>query len=99
VAPVVVGQNETEAAAALGRAGFSPKAVTEPTTESSQVGVVLKQSPAAGRLAPNGASVTIAVGVLEATSTGTSTSTTTTSATSTTTTTTAQAANPPAAAP
>jgi beta-lactam-binding protein with PASTA domain len=96
--PEVVGQNETQAAATLGRAGFNPKAVTRAVSEAAQVGVVLKQSPAAGRLAPNGASVTIAVGVLEATSTGTSTSTTTTSATSTTTTTTAQAANPPAAA-
>jgi beta-lactam-binding protein with PASTA domain len=96
--PEVVGQNETQAAAALGRAGFNPKAVTRAVSEPAQVGVVLKQSPAGGHLAPNGATVTIAVGALEATSTGTSTSTTTTPATSTTTTT-AQAANPPAAAP
>jgi beta-lactam-binding protein with PASTA domain len=96
--PEVVGQNETQAAAALGRAGFNPKAVTRAVSEPAQVGVVLKQSPAGGHLALGGATVTIAVGVLEATSTGTSTSTTTTPATSTTTTT-AQAANPPAAAP
>ncbi len=82
--PAVVGQNETEAAAALGRAGFSPKAVTEPTTESSQVGVVLKQSPAAGASAPKGATVTITVGVLSGATTPT-TPTTTTPTTPTTT--------------
>jgi serine/threonine-protein kinase len=92
--PAVVGQNETEAAAALGRAGFSPKAVTEPTTESSQVGVVLKQSPAAGASAPKGGTVTITVGVLS----GATTPTTPTTTTPTTPTTTG-ATVPPAAAP
>ncbi len=99
--PEVVGQNEAQAAATLGRAGFNPKSVSRAVTNPAQVGVVLKQSPAGGRQAPNGATVTIAVGVLEATTTETaSTTTTSTPSTSTSTTTTAaQAANPPAAVP
>jgi eukaryotic-like serine/threonine-protein kinase len=98
--PEVVGQNEAQAAATLGRAGFNPKSVSRAVSNPAQVGVVLKQSPAGGRPAPNGATVTIAVGVLETTTTGTSTTTTTTPSTSTSTTTTAaQAANPPPAVP
>jgi len=97
--PEVVGQNEAQAAATLGRAGFNPKSVSRTVTNPAQVGVVLKQSPAGGHLALGGATVTIAVGVLETTTTPTSTTTTTTPTTSTTTTTTAQAANPPAAVP
>jgi eukaryotic-like serine/threonine-protein kinase len=62
--PDVVGQNEAQAAAALGRAGFTPQAVTQTTTEASQVGTVLKQSPAAGHKARKGATVMIAVGAL-----------------------------------
>jgi eukaryotic-like serine/threonine-protein kinase len=64
VVPDVVGQTETQAAAALGRAGFSPKMVSETTTEPAQVGVVIKQTPSAGGRARKGATVTIAVGVL-----------------------------------
>ncbi len=75
--PAVVGQNETEAAAALGRAGFTPKSVTAPTLEPSQVGVVLKQTPAAGAQAPKGATVTITVGVLGGATTPTTPTTTT----------------------
>ncbi len=97
--PEVVGQNEAQAAATLGRAGFNPKSVSRAVSNPAQVGVVLKQSPAGGHPAPNGATVTIAVGVLEATTTGTSTTTTSTSASTSTTTTAGQAANPPAAAP
>jgi eukaryotic-like serine/threonine-protein kinase len=62
--PNVVGQDEAEAAAVLGRAGFAPRARTQTTTEASQVGIVLKQSPAAGHRARKGATVTIAVGAL-----------------------------------
>jgi len=93
--PAVVGQNETEAAAALGRAGFSPKMVTAPTIEASQVGVVLKQSPAAGALAPKGGTVTITVGVLGGATTPT-TPTTTTPTTPTTTGATGSTAGAPA---
>jgi eukaryotic-like serine/threonine-protein kinase len=90
--PKVVGQTETQAAAALGAAGFTPSVVTTPTSEESQVGVVLKQSPTAGNNARKGATVTLTVGVK-------STETTPTTPTTTTTTTTSPAAaTPPAAA-
>jgi len=72
--PNVVGQNEAQAAAALGRAGFTPQASTQTTTEASQVGIVLKQSPAAGHKARKGATVTIAIGALAPQTTPTTTS-------------------------
>jgi beta-lactam-binding protein with PASTA domain len=75
--PNVVGQNEAQAAAALGRAGFAPQAVSQVTTEAAQVGVVLRQSPAAPHKARKGATVTIAVGVLGAQTTPTTPTTTT----------------------
>jgi eukaryotic-like serine/threonine-protein kinase len=78
--PNVVGQNETAAAAALGKAGFTPKATSETVTEPSQVGIVLKQSPAAGAKARKGATVTLTIGAL-----GTATTPTTTTGSSTTT--------------
>jgi eukaryotic-like serine/threonine-protein kinase len=87
--PDVVGQNETQASAALGRAGFTPQASTQTTTEASQVGLVLGQKPAAGHKARKGATVTIAIGVL-----GPQTTPTTTPTTPTTT-----PATPPAPAP
>ncbi len=74
--PNVVGQNEAQASAALGRAGFTPQAVSQTTTEASQVGLVLKQSPAAPHKARKGATVMIAVGALGAQTTPTSTTTT-----------------------
>ncbi len=76
--PDVVGQNETQASAALGRAGFTPQASTQTTTEASQVGLVLGQKPAAGHKARKGATVTIAIGVLGPQTTPTTTPTTTT---------------------
>jgi eukaryotic-like serine/threonine-protein kinase len=87
--PNVVGQNETQAAAALGRAGFEAKSVSRTVAEPAQAGVVLKQSPAAGHTAPKGATVTITVGTL-----GTTTSTTPTTTTTTTSTSSVAAANP-----
>jgi eukaryotic-like serine/threonine-protein kinase len=71
--PDVVGQNEAQASAVLGRAGFSPQAVTQTTTEAAQVGTVLKQSPAAGHKARKGATVMIAVGALGSQTTPTTT--------------------------
>jgi serine/threonine-protein kinase len=71
--PGVVGQNETQAAGALGAAGFKPKAVSHAVSEPSQVGIVLKQSPAAGQRARKGATVTITVGALATQTTGTTT--------------------------
>jgi hypothetical protein len=63
--PSVAGQSEVQALAALGSAGFTPKTATATTTEPAEVGMVLKQSPAAGHRAPTGATVTISIGVLE----------------------------------
>jgi eukaryotic-like serine/threonine-protein kinase len=91
--PEVLGQSETQAAAALGRAGFNPKSVSRAVTNPAQVGIVLKQSPAGGHTAPRGATVTIAVGELQ-TGTVTTPATTTTTPTSTSTTTTPVAGNP-----
>jgi beta-lactam-binding protein with PASTA domain/tRNA A-37 threonylcarbamoyl transferase component Bud32 len=93
--PGVVGQNEAQAAAALGAAGFAPKTASAATTEPSQVGLVLQQSPAAGARAKKGATVTITVGVLGPQTTPATPPTTTPATTPTTTTTTA----PPPAAP
>ncbi|MGD0455757.1 MAG: Stk1 family PASTA domain-containing Ser/Thr kinase [Solirubrobacteraceae bacterium] len=92
--PKVEGAAEVAAEAALKRAGFKSKVETRATTEQSQVGVVLEQSPAAGAKARKGATVTIVVGMLS--STTTTTTPTTTTATPTTTTTTTPPAAPPA---
>ncbi len=62
--PNVIGKNEAQASAELGRAGFTPQAVTQTTTDATQVGIVLRQSPAAPDKARKGATVTIAVGTL-----------------------------------
>jgi serine/threonine-protein kinase len=94
--PEVVGQNEAAAAASLGRAGFNPKAVARAVSDPTQVGIVLKQSPVAGHMAPRGATVTIAVGELQS-GTVTTPTTTTTTPTSTSTTTAPVAGNNPAA--
>jgi serine/threonine-protein kinase len=95
--PEVVGQTETQAAAALGRAGFNPKSVSRTVSDPTQVGVVVKQSPAGGHIAARGATVTIAVGELAQTRTGTTPTTTTPQATTTSTTTTPVVANNPVA--
>ena len=62
--PKLVGESETQASAALGGAGFTPSLVQVTTNEQSKVGIVLKQSPAAGRKARKGSTVTLTVGVL-----------------------------------
>ncbi len=97
VVPRVVGQSETQASAALGGAGFAPSVVTTTTKDQSKVGVVLKQSPAAGRKARKGSTVTLTVGMLGTETTPTTPTTTPT--TPTTTTTTTPAPTPPAATP
>jgi eukaryotic-like serine/threonine-protein kinase len=89
--PNVVGAAEGVAASHLKHAGFVPKVQTRATTEQSQVGVVLEQSPQGASRARKGTAVTIVVGML-----GTTTTTTTTPMTTTTTTTSA-ASTPPAA--
>ena len=79
--PNVVGAAETAATAALKHAGFKVKTEPHTTTEASQVGMVLEQSPAAGAHARKGATVILVVGALAPTTTSTPTTTTTTTTT------------------
>ena len=62
-----------------GAGGLQAEGRPQPTTEASQVGLVLQQSPAAEEQAPKGSTVTITVGT-QATTTTTTTPTTTTPA-------------------
>ena len=75
--PNVVGKTEALASAALGEASLKPQTVSQTTTEQSQVGIVLRQSPAAGTRVTKGSTVTIAIGVLGTPTTPTTTTTTT----------------------
>jgi beta-lactam-binding protein with PASTA domain/predicted Ser/Thr protein kinase len=79
--PNVVGQSQTLALVTLGQAGFKPKVTSVATAEPSQVGIVLRQTPAAGAQAPKGSVVTIAVDVLGPETTPTTTTPTTTTPT------------------
>jgi beta-lactam-binding protein with PASTA domain len=92
--PSVVGQSEAQAAAALGGAGLTPKVVTATTTEATQVGVVLKQSPSAGRRVRKGSTVTLTVGALGPSTTPTNPTTPTTPTPTTPTTPTSQTPAP-----
>ncbi|HEY1833297.1 MAG TPA: Stk1 family PASTA domain-containing Ser/Thr kinase [Solirubrobacteraceae bacterium] len=74
--PNVVGESEASAAAALGKAGFKPKTKPVETTEASQEGIVLSQSPEGSAEAPKGSVVTIGVGTLSTQTTTTTTTTT-----------------------
>ncbi len=76
--PNIIGKSEALAGAALGEASLKPQTVTQTTTEQSQVGVVLRQSPAAGTKVAKGSTVTIAVGVLGTPTTPTTPTTSTT---------------------
>jgi serine/threonine-protein kinase len=69
--PDVKGAAKAAAAAALQHAGFKVKTVPRTTTEQSQKGVVLEQSPAGGAHARKGSTVTIEVGELAPTTTTT----------------------------
>ncbi len=71
--PDVVGQSEVQAVSTLSAAGFEASTVTRSTSEEAKVGVVLEQSPAAGRRLAKGATVTIAVGKLSQQTTSTAT--------------------------
>jgi serine/threonine-protein kinase len=83
--PNLIGKSEALAGAALGEASLKPQTVKATTTEQSQVGIVLRQSPAAGTQVAKGSTVTIAVGTLGTTTTTTTPTTpTTTTSTSTT---------------
>jgi eukaryotic-like serine/threonine-protein kinase len=82
--PDVVGAAEAAATTALEHAGFKVHDEPHSTTEQSQVGVVLEQSPPASSKARKGTTVTISVGQLAPpTTTTTTTQTTTTSTTAT----------------
>ncbi len=76
--PNIIGKSEALAGAALGEASLKPQTVSQTTTEQSQVGVVLRQSPAAGTKVAKGSTVTIAVGVLGTPTTPTTPTTSTT---------------------
>lgn len=62
--PDTVGQDDVTATATLEGAGFVVRTVDRPTTDSSQDGIVLRQSPAGGTSARSGSTVTITVGRL-----------------------------------
>jgi eukaryotic-like serine/threonine-protein kinase len=95
--PSVVGNNEAQAAATLGGAGFVPKTATATTTDPAKVGVVLKQSPGAGQRARKGATVTLTIGTLGTKTTTTTPTNTTTTPTQTQTTTAPTTPSPPPA--
>ncbi len=94
--PRVVGRSEAQAAGELGQAGFKPKSTTRTVVNSAEAGIVLTQSPAGGRMAHRGATVTITVGTLAPQTTPSTTTTTTPPATAPSTTTTPAAAAAPA---
>jgi serine/threonine-protein kinase len=79
--PNVVGESQAAAVKALKQAGFKSRTVSQTTTEASQVGLVLHQTPDAGTEAVKGSAVTIAVGVLSQPTTTTTTTTTETTPT------------------
>ena len=60
--PEVVGAAKAAAASHLEKAGFKVKETSRTTTEQSQSGVVLAQSPSAGSRSRKGSTVTITVG-------------------------------------
>jgi eukaryotic-like serine/threonine-protein kinase len=92
--PHVEGKTEVAATNALEKAGFAVTSVTEPTSEATQIGHVLKQNPPAGAHARKGATVTISIGMAAETTPTTPTTPTTTPTTTTTTTTSAAPPTP-----
>jgi serine/threonine-protein kinase len=82
--PNVVGATEVAAKAMLKHAGFKSAVQTRPTSEQSQVGVVLEQTPPAASQARKGTTVTLVVGMFSSTTTTTTTGTTTTTTGTTT---------------
>jgi eukaryotic-like serine/threonine-protein kinase len=96
--PSVIGESEVSAIATLEKAGFKAKTFNEATSEATQVGMVLKQSPVAGAKARKGTTVTLDIGALSPSTTTTPTTTTPTTPSTTTTTTTTTTTPPPAGA-
>lgn len=60
--PDVVGEDESTARSDLAGAGFTVRSVDTPTTDSSQDGVVVDESPSGGTSARRGSTVTISIG-------------------------------------
>jgi beta-lactam-binding protein with PASTA domain len=60
--PNVVGQDQTSAVSTLRGAGFQVLIIYDQTTDQTQDGTVLEQSPPAGTRIPQGSQVTIFVG-------------------------------------
>ena len=77
--PNVVGAAKAAAKSHLEKQGFTVQSTTRASSEQSQVGAVLEQSPAAGATARKGATVTITVGGPVTQTTPTTTTTTTSS--------------------
>jgi eukaryotic-like serine/threonine-protein kinase len=97
--PRVVGKSEAQAAGELGQEGFKPRSVSRTVVSPAEAGIVLQQSPAGGRKARRGATVTITVGALGQQTTPSTNTTTTPPPSTTPSTTTTPAAEPaPAAA-
>ncbi|MFI5005655.1 MAG: Stk1 family PASTA domain-containing Ser/Thr kinase, partial [Solirubrobacterales bacterium] len=88
--PRVVGKKQERAEGELIGAGFAAKSVTRTVSSAAEVGLVLQQSPAGGRKAKRGATVTLTVGVLGQQTTPSTTTTTPPPSTT---------PSPPAAAP
>jgi beta-lactam-binding protein with PASTA domain len=87
VVPNVVGESEDAAKADIEGAGLNARVVRRTTSEESEDGQVLDQSPSAGTRLPRGEAVTIFVGKFKAPPTTTTTTTTTPTTTTPTTTT------------
>jgi serine/threonine protein kinase len=69
--PDVTGQARKAAVTALKKAGFTPAITEEPTTDPTQVGVVISEFPPGGSRGQRGDTVTISVGVASSTTTTT----------------------------
>jgi serine/threonine-protein kinase len=88
--PNVKGQSGAAAENALGQAGFNAVETTQTVTNQARNGIVIKQTPAAGKTEPKKSTVTIVIGQYLPPSTTTTTTPTTTTPTTTTQTTTTQ---------
>ncbi len=84
VVPNVVGESQDAAKADIEAAGLSARVVRRTTSDESEDGQVLDQSPSAGTRLPRGEAVTIFVGKFKAPPTTTTTTTTSTTSTTTT---------------
>ena len=62
--PDVTGDDETAATTKLENAGFTVKVVRQDTTDASEDGIVLDETPAGGTDAKPGAKVTLTIGSL-----------------------------------